>query len=249
MIDVNFDFTMDSPNYWDNFWNNNYGLGGGNCDPDSESPMLKKYHSELWSKVLPNGECLELKMGSGTNYLYWKNMRFGSDSIIASFRYNRCKPLIQELKNEMLDYHLFVENFLHKAYTIGGSIILPKHKNSINQARGTNKLICDRWDLTLECIRRYYNNEDNPIYMCLEQDKNFFELFSNFKGYVDFFFLQDMVDDNYSKVNLWLEQRRILNEEPLPSNVKDYLKYINKELDFVEKRNNRIQSYLNEHEH
>lgn len=29
MIDVKFDFTSDSPGYWDRFWENNDGLGGG----------------------------------------------------------------------------------------------------------------------------------------------------------------------------------------------------------------------------
>jgi len=29
MIDVGFDFTSDSPGYWDKFWENNDGLGGG----------------------------------------------------------------------------------------------------------------------------------------------------------------------------------------------------------------------------
>ena len=34
-IDVGFDFTSDSPGYWDRFWENNDGLGGGGSDPDS----------------------------------------------------------------------------------------------------------------------------------------------------------------------------------------------------------------------
>ena len=34
MIDVGFDFTSDSPGYWDKFWENNDGLGGGGSDPD-----------------------------------------------------------------------------------------------------------------------------------------------------------------------------------------------------------------------
>lgn len=45
MIDVNFDFTSDSPRYWDNFWANNDGLGSGSSDPDSCSPTLRAYHS------------------------------------------------------------------------------------------------------------------------------------------------------------------------------------------------------------
>lgn len=48
-------------------------------------------------------------------------------------------------------------------------------------------LISDRWDLTLECIRRYYNGEDSPLYNVFLNDKAFFDLFVDFKGYVDFF--------------------------------------------------------------
>ena len=29
-------------------------------DPDSSSPMLKRYHKLLWSKPLPNGEIFDL---------------------------------------------------------------------------------------------------------------------------------------------------------------------------------------------
>ena len=60
IIDVTFDFTMDSPGYWDDFWSRNEGLGVGTCDPDACSPTLQRYHKLLWSKTLPNGEFFEL---------------------------------------------------------------------------------------------------------------------------------------------------------------------------------------------
>ena len=80
------------------------------------------------------------------------------------------------------DYRGFVENFLHKTYTIGGEIIFPKHTRSINQARGVNPLICDRFDLTLECIRRYYAGVSSPLYEVLCGDGRFFDLFGDFWG-------------------------------------------------------------------
>ena len=60
MIDVTFDFTTDSKGYWDGFWTRNDGLGGGGSDPDKASPTLKEYHRLLWSKLLPNGEVMNL---------------------------------------------------------------------------------------------------------------------------------------------------------------------------------------------
>lgn len=47
MIDVTFDFTTDSPGYWDGFWENNDGLGAGGSDPDSSSSTLQEYHRAL----------------------------------------------------------------------------------------------------------------------------------------------------------------------------------------------------------
>lgn len=46
-------------------------------------------------------------------------------------------------------------------YTIGSSIVFPGNKvdgkMTINGARGFSSKIADRFDLTLECIRRYYD--------------------------------------------------------------------------------------------
>lgn len=67
-IDITFDFTTDTPKYWDNFWNDNV-LGGGSADPDAVSKTLQTYHQILWSKTLPNGEYMNLTSGKGSNYL------------------------------------------------------------------------------------------------------------------------------------------------------------------------------------
>ena len=83
-------------------------------------------------------------------------------------------------------------------------VIFPVHPNSMNQRRGMNTLISDRWDLTLECIRRHYAGEDSPLSKVIEADKAFYDLFVDFKGYVDFFLLQDCVSGNYSSVNIWM---------------------------------------------
>ena len=167
-----------TPKYWDNFWNDNV-LGGGGADPDAVSKTLQNYHQLLWSKLLPNGEHMNLVSGKGSNYLTWKNFRFGSDSILASFRYVKYREMLEEVSKTIPKYKEFIESFIHKTYTIGGSIIFPK-ENSINRARGVNPFIKDRWDLTLECIRKYYKNEDSPLYETLVMNKEFFDLFVDF---------------------------------------------------------------------
>ena len=141
------------------------------------------------------------------------------------------------------DYKDFIENYLKISNTIGGFIIFPKRKGGINQARGCKYQIKDRFDLTLECIRKYYNGEKTPLSSVLEQDKDFFNLFLDFKGYVEFFFLQDLVSNDYTKINFWLGEGD-MNQDPLPKTVDEYLNFIKKELDFVQKRNNRIRQSI-----
>ncbi|WP_026765825.1 DUF6994 family protein [Selenomonas ruminantium] len=242
-IDVSFDFTMDSPGYWDGFWSRNEGLGAGACDPDACSPTLQRYHQLLWSKILPNGESFELSRCSGLNYLSWRNLYFGSDSILASFRYRDNRKTIEAVIKHLPDYKAFMEDFLHKAYTIGGTIIFPKHRNSMNQRRGTDKRIRDRWDLTMECIRRYYNGESSPLTDVMEYDRDFFALFNDFKGYVDFFYLQDCVTEDYKNIRFWLGDGSFTGQT-LPQTVEEYLKYIDAEMDFLEKRNSRIKAAI-----
>lgn len=240
MIDVHFDFTTDTPHYWDNFWSD--AILGGGRDPDAESKTLQQYHRLLWSKPLPNGQKLELTIGSGRQYLTWNGFHFGSDSIIASFRYKRNRKFLEQVANAVPNYHSMIESFLRESYTIGGTIIFPKD-NSFNCARGCNHSIKDRWDLSLECIRRYYNNEDSPLYGNLQKNKEFFDLFVDFKGYVDFFFLQDCVTEDYSAVVKWIKHADF-TDNPLPKTVEEYLRWIKQQLEFVEKRNKRIEATL-----
>ena len=121
-------------------------------------------------------------------------------------------------------------------------IIFPVHVNSMNQRRGMNILIADRWDLTLECIRRHYAGEESPLTKVIEQDRAFYDLFVDFKGYVDFFFLQDCVSEDYSSVNIWMGDTSF-RKSGLPETVEDYFRFLLKEHIFLDKRNRRIQEY------
>lgn len=242
-IDVNFDFTSDSMDYWEGFWARNEGMGAGGSDPDSKSATLRIYHQLLWSRLLPNGETMQLESGRSRYYLRWKNIYFGSDSILASFRYCDNKAFILKVEEEVENFHALIENFIHRSYTMGGMMLLPSFRWCLNQARGCHKRICDRWDLTMECIRRYYKCEDSPLTKTLLRSKDFFDLFVDFKGFVDFFFLQDCVTDDYSQVLLW-HDTAFFEAKPIPKTKEDYLSFLQKELDFVEKRNARIKAYI-----
>ena len=92
----------------------------------------------------------------------------------------------------------------------------------------------------MECIRRYYKNDSSPLYETLVKNKEFFDLFIDFKGYVDFFYLQDCVSADYQSVIFWIGDGD-LSKNPMTKTVDEYLLWIEKQLDFVSKRNKRIE--------
>lgn len=207
-------------------------------DPDSASKTLRVYHQLLWSKPLPNGQ--EMKLTIEKNCLRWGDMWFGCDSITASFLHWRF-PLREYVEQNIPNFAEWKKDYWHKTYTIGGSIIFPMHRWSMNQARGCSVKVCDRWDLTLECIRRFYLGQPTPLDKALEKDRDFFSLFVDFKGYVDFFLLQDCVDENYN-VKFWMNTR-LFDSMPMPKSLDEYYKWIDTQLAFVAKRGKRIEDY------
>lgn len=55
MIDTTFDFTEDTPKYWDGFHESQDFMWYSKVDPDSASPTMREFHRALWSRELPNG--------------------------------------------------------------------------------------------------------------------------------------------------------------------------------------------------
>lgn len=255
MIDVKKDFISDVPGYVENLEKN--GLHSSCKDPDVYSKLMQEYHRELWSaQKLPNGQNMELKAGCGSYYLYWRDLRFGADSIVNMyFHHKGAQSLLNEeikqalMKNfgETTDFKDFVKKYLYKTYTIGGSIIFLKNgvANSINIRRYS--LLKDRFDLALECIRRYYKykdkDESSPMSKVLKANASFFYLFGDFKEYVDFFFLQDLVNNDYTKIN-YFNSANELEKVSYPKTEKDWLDLYKNQMDFVEKRNERIRDFV-----
>ena len=225
-IDINFNVYSDTPE---------------GKDPDSFSPTLRKYHKTLWSKSLPNNK--EFYLNLDTPKLLHHKSALGefflsSDSIGHTYsRVKKMSHIIDEISQAEID------SFFSICSTIGAYIIFPakriNNKMTINGARGVNHKIQDRFDLTLECIRRLYLNQQSPLTDVLERNANFFKLFSDFRGYVDYFLLQDMVEREYEAINFWSSFDNF-ETEPLPSNKEEYLSYMNELLSFVKARNQRI---------
>jgi hypothetical protein len=236
-IDVTFDFRSDTPE---------------GRDPDAASPTLRRYHRLLWSKPLQNGAMFDLDASNPRRYLHHQSelgeFFLSSDSIIRTFRRHlgaaRLMAQIPEAEQEA---------FSRQGYTIGGMMVFPGNringKQTINQRRGTHPRIADRFDLTLECIRLHYLREASPLSGTLALYPDFFDMFGDFRGYVDFFLLQDLVTDDYGAIQFFppftdeVPPFTDSSPSPIPTGLPEYEPYRKASLEFVAARNARIADF------
>ncbi|MBQ9196046.1 MAG: hypothetical protein IJ157_02290 [Clostridia bacterium] len=222
-IDIDYDFRADS----------------NGKDPDAYSKALRAYHQFLWSKPLPSKGILELDRNLN-NVSSCGAFSFASDSIMPTYSYwDAYQSIIKQIDQRQLQL------FEHHTYTIGGMIIFPRNrienKMTINMSRGVNKYIRDRFDLTLECIRRYYRREKSPLYDCLRRYASFFDLFDGFDGYVSFFFLQDLLADDQS-IRFFLPFSDF-SKDALPQTPNAYYDFMENSIQFIERRAQRIAKW------
>ncbi len=226
-IDSSFNFGSDTP-------------PGG--DPDKDSPTLHRYHQLLWSKPLPTGERFDLVDARPDNYLVHRSglgvFFLSSDAVMATLR-KRAPAIVSQLPESEM------EVFEALGYTIGGMMLFPSNKiggqPTINGARGLHPRIADRFDLTLECIRRHYLAEWHPLQNALGRYADFFNLFRNFTGYVDFFLLQDLVTEDRSAVKFFMPFDDF-RTPALPRDVDTYIEYRRLSIEFIKARNRRIDN-------
>jgi len=135
------------------------------------------------------------------------------------------------------------DEFDRLGYTMGGMMVFPGNrvdgKPTINGARGFNRKISDRMDLTLECVRRHYRHEDSPLASDLGRYAGFFALFADFRGYVDFFLLQDLVSNDYEAVKFFMPFHDF-NPPAIPGDLDTYLSFRRLSMDFTQARNRRV---------
>jgi len=229
-IDITFDFRSDTP---------------PGKDPDAFSSTLRKYHQLLWSKPLPSGVVFELVDTTAQVYLHHASeigeFFLSSDSVVPSFtRELKMAHILKQISAEAL------ATFNTVGYTIGGMMVFPGNridgKMTINGARGFHPRIKDRFDLTVECIRRHYRGESSPLEKTLARYADFFNLFTDFRRYVDFFLLQDLVTADFSAVKFFLPFVDFTTS-PLPNSKEAYLAYKQQAIEFIQARNQRIQEY------
>lgn len=215
-------------------------------DPDSTSPTLRAYHKFLWNKPLPNGCLFELTDKYTGTYLFHKSglgeFTLGSDAITHSYKHHKRKTWLTE---QIKDH---VNEIFDTGSTIGAYIIFPNNrvdgKHTINQARGVNSLIDDRFDLTLECIRLFYLGQESPLFETFLRYENFFQLFKSFEGYCHFFLLDDLIDENQN-IKFYLPFDNF-QTRPNFTKIDDYLTYKKGVINFIHARSKRIENYANQ---
>ena len=155
-----------------------------------------------------------------------------SDAVMQSFsRWISMATITSQLTDE--------ENqaFVTVGYTIGGMMVFPGNKVdgklTINGARGFDRRIADRMDLTLECIRRHYLSEPSPLGDTLARYSDFFALFDDFRGYVDFFLLRDLVTSDCSSVRFFMPFNDFKSPS-VPRDVETYREYRRLSVQFIE---------------
>jgi len=225
-IDITFDFRSDTPQ---------------GMDPDARSPTLRRYHKLLWSKPLPSGVVFDLADTMPGAYLHHRSQfgefRLTSDAVVPTFRKQARLAHVFEQIPEGLS------TFGSIGYTIGGMMVFPGNrvdrKMTINAARGCHPRIKDRFDLTAECIRRHYSYERSPLSDTLARYADYFRLFGDFRRYVEFFLLEDLVTEDCSVVKFFLPFDDF-KSSPVPDGMAAYLEYRGLAIGFIEARNRRI---------
>ena len=230
-IDTDFDVTTEIPK---------------GADPDSRSPTLRAYHQSLWSKALPNGQrfILDISGPAPTLVHYSELGRFvlASDAITNSYRHTKLAArYMNEVRSE-------ADRLYQRGCTVAAYTIWPANtiaNTTINKARGLLRKIGDRMDLTLECLRLFYagitDAERNPLGPTFLNYADFFALFESFEGYIEFFLLQDIVNDG--AVRFWLPFEGF-DGDPRPKTAMEYREYASVVLQFIDLRAQRMRDQV-----
>ena len=241
---VRIDPDLDFANYYD---------GGG--DPDQTCERLYLWHQALCTRPVEGVGPFEVELTY--DYAYGLRLRtqdgtvfrLGSDGIIPTWSTpgytSRFSPdLAAEIERD-------TDDFFRLSSTIGGYVLFPRNGegqtgHTINQARGVRRQIADRFDLTLECIRRHYLDpaRDSPLADRLNYYGDFFALFGDFDTYVRFFLLDDLVTPDGNSVRSLLTGN-VINDFPasgFATTPMEYATFRINSIQFVRARNDRIRA-------
>nr|WP_157851117.1 hypothetical protein [Gordonia phthalatica] len=163
-----------------------------------------------------------------------------SDTCVPAFLgWKRMESTLQEIPLRQR------RSFQQHRYTIGSMMIWPstniKGAGTINGMRGFNSRVADRLDLTLECVRRHYRGEANPLSKVLTANSAYFDLFDSFCGFIEFFELQDLADPKTNDVHFMLPFDDF-DRPGHPRDADEYNIYMQAARRFLDARNKRIDN-------
>ena len=107
-----------------------------------------------------------------------------------------------------------VGKYLKESRVLGGHVLFPKtlwingtieytgKGGTINTARGGEKGFCDRFDCTLQDIKLFYSSQNSKLEKYYNKYNEWLYLFKSFKGFIDFFSLNDFCNPNYEVYDL-----------------------------------------------
>lgn len=223
-------------------------------DPLVASPTLRAYHLLLWDKPLPTGGHFSLRDESECgDYLVHESVldRFSLAS-------DTCVPRWTTWSSSGLDglAETIPPRYDRVAHQMGAMLLLPRNSpgefrgSSVSHDRMTSGYIADRIDLTLECIRLHYLQRsqpsavgDNPLSSTLARWADFFELFGDFTGFVDFFLLNDLLASDGESIDFLLPFDGF-TWWPLPRDAQEYAAYMDRIVSFVDARHCRMEEWV-----
>jgi hypothetical protein len=199
----------------------------------------------LWSKPLPSGHRFDLDVTTPSEYLHHSSdlgeFFLSSDSVIPTYDYwESTADLIGQLPVSE------VEDFVAVGYTVGGMMVCPQQRGrrQVDHQHGA-------WDDPGHCRP---DGPDSPVHPPVLRRRlqhptgggpgryeQFFRLFGRFRGYVDSFLLQDLVDPDDS-VRLFIDFDNF-ESSGVPTDVATYGRYREASIRFVCARNERIAKW------
>jgi hypothetical protein len=215
----------------------------GGRDMDIHSPTLRTYHQFLWSRPLPNGTVLKLdaSRSRARDYLVTQDgLVLSSDSLINSMTaWPRMKKALADVPEKEQ------EAFRQRASSVAATGLWPKRRGpagqSINQARGLNRQIADRLDLTIECVRRHYAEDESPLTPVLEDAAQFFDLWPDWRTWIRWWLLDDLVDAK-GRIHWFLPFTEFGREQAWPSTSQGWRAYRDRCVEFIDRRAARMTS-------
>lgn len=239
-------------------------------DPDSHSRNLQQWHQRLWDRRLADGAGLQLTSPRRGVLLTDSGIALTSDAAVPAWEHwaqvQALKPETDELVRAR--GRGSIHQLGWRLYDMGCFLLFPGlqigRQHTINQARGWTLAIADRLDLTLECIRRYYDQLPdasapelpagyeltNPLGPVLHRYRTFFDLFGSFDNYVTFWMLEDLVTDEPGGPQVRFLMPRyesgpydFQRESGLPRTARAYSEYLFAADDFVHARNRRLAAH------